>query len=45
MKVRNLIGAMAVVGLAAAPTVAVAQTANTPTQSTKVDSARARRAS
>ncbi len=37
MKVRNLIGAMAVVGLAAAPTVAVAQTANTPTQSTKVD--------
>ena len=37
MKVRNLIGAMVVVGLAAAPTLALAQTANTPTQSTKVD--------
>ncbi len=45
MKVRNLIGAMAVVGLAAAPTVAVAQTAKTATSDTNIDPARARRAS
>ena len=37
MKLRNLIGAMAVVGLAAAPPAALAQAAQTPTQSTKVD--------
>ena len=37
MKVRNIIGAMAVVGLAAAPPAALAQAATTPAQATKVD--------
>src|SRR5687768_14365088 len=37
MKVRNFVGVIAVVGLAAAPPVALAHAAQTPTQSPQVD--------